>query len=252
MERSAKRFVIFCVAAAALGAQAQPTPPGGTMDPGAPITAPNLNPAPNTNPEPEAPRSYTAPAQPSQQQQSDAEEQAPEGRDWRLLSLGLTTGYNGPGGFVGGSVLLRPLQGLGLGVAAGLGQWGARISPEARLGFGSGPLWLYALAGLSFNTGRTHVLSNATDGGPFTIDGAFTSDWFLGGGARGSLSIFYLEAHLGWMGRIAGNNAANSLNYTWRESPGNEAQLPASIFDTVSRLAPGGFMIAATAGIQFL
>lgn len=250
MERPVIRLLVLCVAATALCARAQPTPPGGTMDPGA------ENPAPNTNPSPQepAPRSYTAPAQPGQGPPAANPAEAPpvEGRDWRLLSVGLSTGYNAPSGFVGGSLLVRPLKGLGLGFNAGLGQWGARLSPEVRLGFGSGPLWLYGQAGLSFNTGRTHVLTEAAAGGPFTIDGAFTSNWFLGAGARASLSIFYVEAHLGWMGRIAGNDPANSLNYVWRESPGKEAQLPTAVFEAVSRLQPGGFMIGATLGVQFM
>jgi hypothetical protein len=159
------------------------------------------------------------------------------------LDVGVTLGFNNPGGIYGGEADFRLVDRFSVGLAAGQGAWGLRITPQVRLyPFRITNAGLFLESGLSLNLG-----GKATT----TVNGSVVqeADMALTPVANVSLGYRFSPYSWGWSAlRVGYGFRLKGDNYTLRDDsildPLMETLLAAS--------QPGGFLIGVSGGFSAL
>ena len=160
-------------------------------------------------------------------------------RPYRLLDLGVTGGFNNPGGIIGAEADFRLLTSyLSAGLSGGTGAWGVRVSPHVRAyPFGLDVARALAEAALSLNFGgvtETKVNGVALE----RAERLVTPVLHVGAGWRQTLNSFtWLLLRVGWGFRFTDDNFRYQLG---NGDGGLGAVLALS--------QPGGFSIGLSAG----
>lgn len=174
---------------------------------------------------------------------SAEEVSVPPGGEVHRLDVGVTMGFNNPGGIYGVETDFRVIDRFSVGVAGGRGAWGIRITPQVRLY----PLritkaGLFLESGLSLNLGDRATVS--VNGNVVQeADMAFTPVANVGLGYR------FTPYDWGWSAiRVGYGFRLKKDNYTLRDAtvldPLMETLLAAS--------QPGGFLVGISGGFSAL
>ncbi|RYZ39168.1 MAG: hypothetical protein EOO71_21135 [Myxococcaceae bacterium] len=155
------------------------------------------------------------------------------------LDLGVALGFNSPSGIFGGEVEYRMKPWLGLNVSGGVGAWGPRMGPLARLyPLGEVPTSPFFEAGMSFNFGG-ETWTEVNGGERRYAETLLTPVATVGVGVRRSLGPLYLGTRVGWGFRLREDN--------WRMRDGGQKDfLTATAVDLTQH---GGFLFSLTAGV---
>lgn len=166
-----------------------------------------------------------------------------KGAEMHRLDVGLTMGFNNPGGIYGAETDFRLIDRFSVGLAGGRGAWGIRITPQVRLyPFRITTAGLFLESGLSLNLGGKAAVS--VDGTVVQeADRAFTPVANVGIGYRSA------PYEWGWSAiRVGYGFRLKKDNYTLRDAtvldPLMETLLAAS--------QPGGFLIGISGGFSAL
>lgn len=186
-----------------------------------------------------------APALPAQGAPLPAETAATRSSGMPRLDIGVTTGFNNPGGIYGAEVDFRLFNRLSLGLAAGSGAWGPRLTPQVRLyPFGVDTAGLFLEGGAALNLGGT---ATAESNGQVVqeADMAFTPV------VNASLGYRFSWGRNAWSAlRVGyGFRLNNEQAYTLRGG----ATLVDPLMETLLEASePGGFLVGLSAGFSIL
>lgn len=160
-------------------------------------------------------------------------------RPYRLLDLGVTGGFNNPGGIIGAEADFRLLTGyLSAGLSGGTGAWGVRVSPHVRAyPFGLDVAGLFVEGAFSLNFGG--VTETKVNGAVLErAERLVTPVLHVAAGWRQTLNSFtWLLFRVGWGFRFTDDNFRYQLG---NGDGGLGAVLALS--------QPGGFSIGLSAG----
>lgn len=183
---------------------------------------------------PQAPPRAPVPAEPS----PPPDLQSPS------FDLGVTAGFNNPGGIVGGTLEHRLVDFFALGLAGGPGLWGFRLTPSARLyPFGVHRTALFLEGGLAFNFGGAipETVTRPSGVTRTVIQQELEPAAHLALGLRRAwLRYFFTSVEIGWQFNLR-PGAFHAVDNG-----------PLDGFATASMLLsqPGGFLIGVSAGIS--
>lgn len=212
---------------------AQPPPP-----PPPPVAEPAMPPPP-------PPDATVAPVAPAPAK-TDAPVADPNARRWKYLDVGVTFGFNNPGGIYGVEAEARLFtQYVGFRVAAGNGAWGVRVSGLVRgypigLTYRAAP---FAEVGLSLNSGGNVDLT--VNGQTQTLvqrDVTPVMTFAAGGRVNFVDNLLFLEGRVGWAQRL------HRDNMRWA----NGDRLEGIAAGAMNAFQHEGFMIGLVFGISLL
>jgi hypothetical protein len=170
-------------------------------------------------------------------------EESPRGKGVHRLDVGVSSGFNNPGGIYGVEADFRLIDRISVGLAAGSGAWGMRITPQARLyPFGISSAGLFLESGLSLNLGGK---ATATSNGEVIqeADMAFAPVVNLSLGYRVGIRQW------GWWAiRFGYGFRLNDSSYTLRDSTALDPLLET----VLSASKPGGFLLGVSGGFSAL
>lgn len=196
-------------------------------------------PSPPRQPQPSGPpREADRPAPPAKPAPA-----APPAR----LDLGVTGGFNNPGGVFGATTDFRVIHFLSVGMDLGFGGWGLRTTPHARVyPFGVGHLSPFVEGDLSLNFGgpvKTNVISGPSSSSITIIEEIEPVAAVLLGLRGWWARHFFAEGHLGW-----GFNLNQGAYHSADGRPIDDPIVNASY----ASAEPGGFIFGASVGFSFL
>lgn len=227
MRSLAALVLVFAVPALAQPVVEAPPPPP-------PPPAPELSPPPAPPSAPAPVVSRPAPSAPLLTQE----------RNYTLLDLGVTGGFNNPGGIYGFETDFRAMTGyLSFGLSGGNGAWGVRVSPHVRAyPFGLDVAGLFVESAFSLNFGG--VSESKVNGVVLESAERFvTPVVHVGGGWRQTLNRFtWLLFRVGYGFKLGGDQ-----NYRWLAGNGEQG-----LGAVLALSQPGGFSIGLSAGFSFL
>ncbi|WP_223641116.1 hypothetical protein [Corallococcus sp. EGB] len=157
------------------------------------------------------------------------------------LDLGVAAGFNSPSGIFGVELEYRVAPILGLNLSAGVGAWGIRMGPGARLyPLGEVRTSPFLEAGMSFNMGgrSTTTLSFGGESESYTTEKLMTPVATVAVGLRQAMGPMYLGARVGWGYRLREDN--------WRTSDGRDPNLLDDL--DIATTQHGGFLCSLTLG----
>jgi hypothetical protein len=160
-------------------------------------------------------------------------------RTYRLLDLGVSTGWNNPAGYEGVEADFRVLDYVSVGLGAGNAMWGFRLTPQARVyPFGISRAGLFLEAGLSLNTGGSAEVT--TNGATQTADLLLTPAANVALGYRWQFGKWVSMAlRAGWSFSLRNDNVA--------VRGGGDIDPALKLVTDAS--SPGGPIVGLTAGV---
>jgi hypothetical protein len=212
-------------------------------------------PAPSPAPAPSSPESPATPAPaaeaprqapPSPTQSDDgyasSEYSRPQPKPQHRLDLGVASGFNSPSGILGLEGEYRPRDNMGVHLGGGIGAWGNRITPAARLyPIGISSASPFVEAGLSLNLGRRATVT--PDGGQEVgVELLPTPVATTSVGVRFNVSHVYFTPRVGWGFRLRQENFRGV----------NGTQISELERGLIGLLQHGGFLFSFAGGVTFL
>jgi hypothetical protein len=161
------------------------------------------------------------------------------------IDVGLGGGINNPAGIYGVEANFRIIDHVSVGVAAGNGAWGLRLSPLARVyPFGASKLGAFVEGGLSLNLGSSIKT---------TVNGQVVSqvDQLLTPVVDAAVGWRFQISKYGWIALRAGYGIKLGGDNNYRVAVGPE-QLDSITQFAVNVSQPGGLMAGLAGGVTFL
>lgn len=163
-------------------------------------------------------------------------------RDWHLLDIGVSGGFNSTAGTVGAHVQWSPVQFVGIAADVGASTWGLRVTPTLRVyPAGLRRIGVFIDGGVAFNFGGDFTLTSV--GTTHQLTAKLTPVVAAGLGIRKEFAdYFFIEPRIGWAFRLLSNNVAMK----------DGSAVPTSLSGRVDVLQHQGLTAALALGVTFL
>ncbi len=147
--------------------------------------------------------SYSAPQPTTVAEDRPVERREP--RTWNHFDLGVSGGFNSPGGIVGAEAEFRPIRFLGIRASGCIGAWGGRISPGLRV-YGWLGQWggVFIDGALAMNLGGP--IRIAVGERAWAVERDFTATAIPALGGKLRLGPVFFEARVGYAFRLKQDN----------------------------------------------
>jgi hypothetical protein len=169
-----------------------------------------------------------------------------EEKSTKRMDLGVSGGWNNPGGVVGVEGEFRLNDYVGVGGGAGIGAWGARLTPQARLyplGASARGVPIFIELGLAMNTGGKATFTE--NGTSYNVQQSLTPTV---NGSFGMRKDIWTSAFVVFRVGYALSLSSPLTNY----SVENGATLPTLSQAALTVAQPGGLILGAALGWSFL